>query len=80
MRSRGSTRAYILSRLDRLDPQLAARVRAGEMTAYRAGIAAGFVKETVTFRHLERAYLSASPRVREQFRAWLEESESTTAS
>jgi hypothetical protein len=44
LKQRGTNRSYLLARLDRDNPALAARVRQGELSAYAAAVQEGFRK------------------------------------
>jgi hypothetical protein len=46
----GTNPTYLLARLERDDPGLAAKVRAGQLSAHQAAIQAGFRKPTATVR------------------------------
>jgi hypothetical protein len=66
----GNSEAYLLRRLKRDYPDLAAKVVAGEMSARAAGIQAGFVKPVISLRptvpgflKAARAYLTLDERV-----------------
>lgn len=70
----GSTRAYILARLDRDGhAELAARVRAGEMSANAAAIAAGYRKASTQLEKQLKGLPKLTPTELRQLRARIDE-------
>lgn len=67
------TKEYKLTRLDRDRPDLAARVRAGELSANAAAIAAGFRKPRKALNDLCAAWRRATPEERDRFEDWVAE-------
>jgi hypothetical protein len=65
---RGTSRAYVLSRLKRERPDLFARVVAGEMSANAAAIKAGFRKQQSPLDVLRATWRKASQKERDTFR------------
>jgi hypothetical protein len=65
--SKGTSRAYTVSRLQREAPDLFAKVAAGEMSANAAAIKAGFRKIKVSLDQLRAAWRKASAAERAQF-------------
>lgn len=58
---RGTGRDYTLARLDRDRPELAARVRAGDLSANAAATEAGFRKPRTPYQELRAAWKRATP-------------------
>jgi hypothetical protein len=59
-RPHGNNETYLLRRLKRDRPDLAAKVVAGEMSAHAAGKAAGFVKATIQIQPTVPGFLKAA--------------------
>jgi hypothetical protein len=57
----GNSKAYTLARLDRDRPELAERVRAGELSANAAAIEAGFRRKRTPLELLRKAALRGDP-------------------
>lgn len=68
----GNTVAYTLARLHRDEPELAARVKAGELSANAAAIEAGWRKKPRTLEKLQKAWIKASPEEKQQFLDWIQ--------
>lgn len=64
---RGTSSDYTLARLDRDKPELADRVRAGEISANAAAIEAGFRKKLTALAMLRSAWRKADDEERQQF-------------
>jgi hypothetical protein len=67
----GRGRGYALARLDRDHPKLAARVRAGELSANAAAIEAGFRKPRDPLADAKAAWRRMSPEQRAAFEDWI---------
>lgn len=65
--SRGTSAAYTIARLERDRPDLAAMVKAGELSANAAGVEAGFRKKSTPLDRLRSAWRSASANERAEF-------------
>jgi hypothetical protein len=65
--AKGNSAAYLLARLDRDRPDLAARVRAGEVKPKTAARQAGIIKTPTTLEHLYRVWRKATPEERLEF-------------
>ncbi len=63
----GTSREYTLARLERDTPELAARVRDGEISAHAAAIEAGFRKRPTPINQLRSAWKRASKSERKAF-------------
>ena len=63
----GTNSAYTIARLDRDAPELAARVRAGGISANAAAIEAGFRKKLTGIDRLRSAWKAATPSERRAF-------------
>ena len=64
---RGNSIEYTIARLDRDAPELAARVRAGDISANAAAIEAGFRKKLTGIDRLRSAWKAATPSERRAF-------------
>jgi hypothetical protein len=71
--TRGTSAAYLVARLKRDAPDLAAKVASGELSANAAAIEAGFRKPPSPLKALQTAWSRASEDDRAAFRAWVEE-------
>ncbi len=65
----GTNTAYTLARLDRDAPELAAKVRAGGLSAHRAAVEAGFRRERTPLDALRAAWRKADREERATFKA-----------
>jgi hypothetical protein len=63
----GTSATYLIARLDRDAPELAERVRSGELSAHAAAIEAGFRKRATPLDRLRSAWKSASKTERAAF-------------
>jgi len=75
---RGTDPAYFLARLDRDHPDLAVRVRSGELKPYAAAKAAGIVKIKTSLEQLQHWWRKASADERQAFLRFLRESSEST--
>jgi hypothetical protein len=68
---RGNGAAYLLAKLDRDRPDLAARVRAGDLKPYTAARQAGIVRDRTILEQLQRLWMKATHEDRASFREWV---------
>lgn len=68
----GTDRAYTLRRLAKHHPKLFEQVTAGELSAHKAAIVAGFRKPPTILALLQRLWEKASPEDRQTFLRWVE--------
>lgn len=66
-KQRGTSKEYAVARLDRDAPELAAKVRAGDISANAAAIEAGFRKKLTGIDRLRSAWKAATPPERRAF-------------
>jgi len=66
-KQRGTSKEYVVARLDRDAPELAAKVRAGGISANAAAIEAGFRKKPTGIDRLRSAWKAATPSERRAF-------------
>jgi hypothetical protein len=71
----GNSKAYTVSRLKRDRPDLFERVVAGELSANRAAIEAGFRKVPTTLEQIKSMWSKATPEERTEFIQYLESSQ-----
>lgn len=71
----GTSKAYTISRLKRDRPDLFERVVAGELSANRAAIEAGFRKVPTTLEQIKTMWSKATPEERTEFIQYLESSQ-----
>jgi hypothetical protein len=67
----GTSSTYLLARLDRDYPELAARVRAGELKPKTAARQAGIIREKTFYEQLQRLWLKVTPDDRAAFLQWV---------
>ncbi len=72
---RGTSKSYTVSRLKRDRPDLFERVVAGELSANRAAIEAGFRKVPTTLEQIKTMWSKATPEERTEFIQYLESSQ-----
>jgi len=71
LKERGNSRAYILARLDRDRPELAAQVRAGTLSANAAATKAGFRKNLSCTERAQKLVLAMTKIEFQNFKTWI---------
>jgi|SRR5262252_3744984 len=69
--ARGTGSPYLLARLDRDHPNVAAEVRAGKLKAKTAARQVGIIRTKSTLQRLQALWQKLSPGDREVFRKWI---------